>query len=1375
MACSVDMTVRPRWLDGGSSEGSLSGNDDSSIGGQSSAYDSSDDEMIPRRLRTDGIFTSLPATAQRLPASVRMPEIQNAIENNRVVCVLGNTGCGKSTVIPYILGSGTESVRILCTQPRRMAAISLCEHLQIKFFGKRNHTSVGYRVRGLRTDVEETRIVYVTAGYLKTMLTHNPGELSTFSHLILDEVHERGIDSDFLSLMVKRLMILPENHGVKLIVMSATLESDLFIDYFQSVNNYTRPATVTLTDSSRRHKALHKIQEVFVEDLPDSDMYPSRNAVLRHFDEQVMPRASQSYGVICGELADPVQNLIVEIILKNSRDGYSTLVFLPGVGEIHSVSDKLEEALRWLGKTFVNEQQRGDEITSRSSDSYFHIFNLHSQMPFEEQKLALKEPAGRARHVVLCTNVAESSLTVPNVDTVIDCGLRKANSYDSFLKIHRLTSVWCSIASCLQRRGRTGRVCDGKYFKLFTRDFWEKRMSSHDTPEVGLMDLSSVFLNAKYISEFWRQPGSGLEVRPSTILQELVTPPSMFRIRAAVEDLHEAGILRHEADEMSELSLLGTLATRLHVEPQIARLIFFGWLSGMVCEGIILAAACGIDNDVIRASTSRSYVGKDDYCKHLFNIMWHRCEYDRGSMSEPIAVRNLLWAWMVHHYGLHETVTGAPSYSKDAYYAKEFDTFKRSVLNHCSQFIGWIEEEIGDEHARYEAELLRELVSDRRGALVANRESVCGIVFKCQSDFDKLKALILVSANTRLLTADAVGSAHFDETHALLFDKLQEQVFFDCSDEEARGWRMEQIACKLTGRRSTEVVALERTSEIARNSSWIVVPGKDYSAMEVSQAPPEDFHLVKDDARLLPNFNCEYYGMIMPIAVRTCMQIFDRRFAVNLEIENGLKVKIKVPQYSNAVKWGRIARRAESTTWLPVSVNAKSPVGWLHRLDRNGGAVNRFWGVAGKIQGTSKHMSDETLPQEARASNVTILPVSHGGRLATAFLLAALPLHHGGLEARARINELGEYEIVQILIEGKRFQLNGSDGLYPLTRNICEAISVMRRVVAKALDLPGTKKIEANSLAVSPDILKRILEIQNGTSEDLSLHRAIEEVIRSSNCETQTSDSLFQNSRCFERSIMLVADSVHSYTELITDPTLWVPPSMVDASLFMVYRKDQIAEIQERMVSVGKNPSTARDAQEAPVVRLSLLGFSVNEIHRYMERRRRFFLANIPLETIMDDDIDEEYLVSATNAWDADTSYEQEPQVDDMMSRPEFWNAPQDDVVDHVYPPVDAIAIKDDVRPQMFAPRDPPPLPLTPPPQSPVLPEEIRFERIAPDFITPERPPRMFHDDLASEGPLSDLWSEILEVSRCPNQPPQERLKILWRRITKISLGNRYH
>ena len=1346
---------------------------------------SSDEEGGNLVAKVGGIYL-LPETAQRLPASRRIDRIKEAIEKHRVVCVLGDTGCGKSTVIPFALanGVGDKPVRILCTQPRRMAAISLCDHVAKNFYGSVNSNACGYRVRGQKTDTEESQLIYVTAGYLKTMFTHEPDELGKYTHIILDEVHERGIESDFLSLIVKKLMLLPENVHIKLIVMSATLESNLFVEYFEDLNFGLRPPTVLLTAKSEGSNALssgHKIEELFLEEIPHC-LVPS---CLSTFD-QVHMEAIAQFGVLPGEFTDNMQNLTAELVFANAINNFTTLVFLPGLGEILSLQEKIQDLLEKKGQIVVPM----DADILPENDHYYHIFILHSTMPYEEQKRALLTPLPNARHIVLSTNVAESSLTVPNVNLVIDSGLKRTNSYEPVNRVYRLTTVWCSRASCMQRRGRTGRVCSGTYIKLYPRKFFQTRMNDYDTPEVLLSDLSCVFLNAKYISEFWRLPDTGMKklLRPSEILRELITPPKSKSVKAAIVDLFEAGILRHKPDEMSELSLLGTLATRLHVEPQIARILYYGWLMGMPCEGIVLAASCGMDTDIIKVATKYSPGNEEFFCKTIQNCMWYRTQYDLGSFSEPIAVRNLLLAWCANHYGV-SSLGEIPKFYRQSVFAREFDNFKRLVVNHCVQFAQWIHDEIGDEEAETQAEMLKEIVLEQRKSAAttnSSMEEILSKIFSAGLNFDKLKSLLLIGMNTRLLTADAIGSAadfsgQFDPHCGLRFDKMSEQVFNNCESENEVFNRLSEIAAKLTGRIPEDILVMENASEQATTTTWILRPGKDGT----------------DDLPLIPTAGNPYFGLVAPIAVRTCMQFYDRRFTCSLELPVGpgnrmVRQKIKAPKYSNNVSWGRLTGVGFSDTpeWLPITVNVKSPVGWLHKIPselRNSG-TDRYWSVAGKIVGTSKSVADQSLPTEARAHNVTILPVVNGGRVATLLLLAALPFRNG-LVAEVAISDCGQCEVLRVQLESKFYiELNRCQ-LYPVTLKMLRSVAAVRSLIAKATDIPGTcirrvDKAQKSHKQLAAEALRIVREVQNSATG--SLADSLAGLIELGKSETVTSNELFAvgSDSPTTRKVQLIAGG--GYGEMMLDPTIWQDPDDegLGDSLSYHVRKDQILKLTK---IVAQDDICWSDIQreELPVIRLSVLGFTANEIAEYLEKKPKYDHSKWSIETIMEEGNDThgngQWLLDTRRAVDETLTEEEallivqeEPArrvVPPML--PSGLHRPQDftRIIHRVELPITSRSHRDEQyqEPQLKF------IPPTPPPRA-AAPVYVLTELEHVEFSNVQRVMQPVHAPRASSTSISEtqmlllqMWEEVLSeathLTYGNEVPTMDKLVNIWNRI----------
>ncbi|KAF4730893.1 ATP-dependent RNA helicase tdrd9, partial [Perkinsus olseni] len=327
---------------------------------------------------------------------------------------------------------------------------------------------------------------YVTTGYLLQVLIHRPDDVHLYTHIVLDEVHERTLDSDFLSLICKRLLLRPENGDTKLVIMSATLNSDLFSQYFTDLNNGTAPKAITIQGQR------FPVDDVYLNDLMnDEELGKGAKKAKEEFDkltQKISPQcrngggrapagylfetARQSgrddYGFATGgvnpeqppwdddinrraELYKPTQDLLVQMLLTRAKRGSTTLVFVPGKGEIDSIMEDLEKACKGATpesqNTFVNYDETLESLRLPFGTVYIRVFPLHSKLTKDEQDLATKQPMHDERKIVLATNIAESSLTVLNVDLVIDTGLRRENIFDHERQVYKLTHTWCSKAS----------------------------------------------------------------------------------------------------------------------------------------------------------------------------------------------------------------------------------------------------------------------------------------------------------------------------------------------------------------------------------------------------------------------------------------------------------------------------------------------------------------------------------------------------------------------------------------------------------------------------------------------------------------------------------------------------------------------------------------------------------------------------------------------------------------------------------------------------------------------------------------------------------------------------------------------------------------
>ncbi|XP_068210369.1 ATP-dependent RNA helicase TDRD9-like [Palaemon carinicauda] len=390
-----------------------------------------------------------------LPVFRYQKEILERIKNYQVVVIEGETGCGKSTQVPqFILDEAREDLKhcnIIVTQPRKIAATSLarrvCKERNWKL-GK----LVGYQV-GLDncTDLD-TRLAYVTTEVLVQKLI-NKRSLNSYTHIILDEVHERDQHTDFALLVVKRLLHADSNN-VKVILMSATIDALKFAQYFATpVKSQMIPAPIVPVGDV----TVHRIQIFYLDSLsiicnekpnilpqlpevnPDdpwisNDMYVLVNEMVKCFD--VIERQEEN----------------MENTAEFTFNRGAVLIFLPGLLEI-------ERLITYMEKDKARYQ--------------WDLYPLHSSITQEEQQKVFSVSRPAFRKIILSTNIAESSITVQDIKYVVDFCLTKILTCDVVTNYTSLKLSWASKASCKQRAGRSGRVSDGRVYRLVPRWFFE--------------------------------------------------------------------------------------------------------------------------------------------------------------------------------------------------------------------------------------------------------------------------------------------------------------------------------------------------------------------------------------------------------------------------------------------------------------------------------------------------------------------------------------------------------------------------------------------------------------------------------------------------------------------------------------------------------------------------------------------------------------------------------------------------------------------------------------------------------------------------------------------------------------------------------------
>ncbi|XP_075146643.1 tudor domain containing 9 protein spindle E [Haematobia irritans] len=565
---------------------------------------SEDDDENPRAKRLDdGIYDRYTFDMNRnesLPIFDKRDEIVEMIRTNPVVVLEGDTGCGKTTQVPqYILDdaySRREYCKIVCTQPRRIAAISIARRVcqERKW---QEGSLVGYQV-GLHANLsEDTRLLYCTTGVLLQKLIREKS-LGSFTHIILDEVHERDQDMDFLLIVVRRLLTTNSKH-VKVILMSATINTFEFSNYFKIRRE---PAPIMKADTRR----LYKVREFYLCELWRIN---NQNIQIDYTEPGI---SNEMYGLAL-KLIYVIDN-IEKHETPNASTKTSILIFLPGINEIDKMCKKLEE---------INET---DDNTMKLSP-----IRLHSLIsPDEQIKIFHQAPLGY-RKVILATNIAESSITVPDVKYVIDFCLSKSMVTDSASNFSSLQLHWASKANCKQRSGRAGRVMNGRVYRLVPRYFYENNMNEFSIPEMLRCPLENVVLRAKLLD---MGP-------PPDILGLALSPPNLSDIHNTILTLKELGAMYTTINgtysvQDGDITFMGRVMASLPLDIRLTRLIVLGHIFSILDEAVIIAAGLSV-RSIFKFQGNNPHSDCEAYLKKL---VWAD-----GSGSDLFAMLNAYKIW----------------------------------------------------------------------------------------------------------------------------------------------------------------------------------------------------------------------------------------------------------------------------------------------------------------------------------------------------------------------------------------------------------------------------------------------------------------------------------------------------------------------------------------------------------------------------------------------------------------------------------------------------------------------------------------------------------------------------------------------------------
>ncbi len=494
-----------------------------------------------------------------LPISARRDDIAAAIRDHQVVVLAGETGSGKTTQLPKIClelgrggGTGGATGRIGHTQPRRLAARTVAARIAEEL-GTELGDVVGWKVRFTDQVGANTRVKLMTDGILLAELTSDR-MLRQYDTLIIDEAHERSLNVDFILGYLKRL--LPKRPDLKLIITSATIDPERFAEHFADTSGTPAPI---IEVSGRTYPVELRYR-------PMTESSASGTSI---------GTESSGSGTSIGTAPDDPKaeerdqvEAIVDAVRELSAEGPGdVLVFLPGERDIRDTQDGLADAVR----------------AGRLGD--IDILPLFARLSTADQQRVFAPHSGR--RVVLATNVAETSLTVPGIKYVVDPGLARISRYSHRTKVQRLPIEKVSQASANQRAGRCGRTSDGICIRLYAQDDFDARPEFTD-PEILRTNLASVVLRMIAL-------GFG-EVADFPF----VDPPDKRAVTDGLNLLHELGAL----DAERRITEVGRALERLPIEPRFARMLLEAGRNGCVAELLIIVSGLSIQDPRERPSDS---------------------------------------------------------------------------------------------------------------------------------------------------------------------------------------------------------------------------------------------------------------------------------------------------------------------------------------------------------------------------------------------------------------------------------------------------------------------------------------------------------------------------------------------------------------------------------------------------------------------------------------------------------------------------------------------------------------------------------------------------------------------------------------------------
>ncbi|KAE9239834.1 hypothetical protein PF002_g9815 [Phytophthora fragariae] len=647
---------------------------------------------------------SLKGLMKTLPVFAHREEILENVTENQLTIIQGETGCGKSTSVPQFLYDSwardraaiERPVNIYVTQPRRIAAIELANTVakmrEGNEFGEDGQVGkvIGYRIGQKQMTSSKTKITYVTTGYMVERIIHDPEALGKITHLVLDEVHERSMDVDLLLLLLK--LQLKDHPHLRLVIMSATMDAQVLIKYLGKALSTRLVSRKPLFVGSK----LFPVKNVYLDEFSSwfSTLWRRRQKemVLMKDQFQILSQGGLSANSQMAKKAiskiHEKQLVVIEEMVRSLIEGHRSqngsqciLIFLPGIGSINALYDSL---------SILGMSEGGQNV---------QVLVLHSGIELEHQQEAFKLLGERSTKIILSTNIAESSVTIPDVTHVINCAIEKQiempNAGSSHAEV--LVDTWCSRASALQRSGRAGRVMPGTAFHLFTEAFRDRCMAEYNTPELLRKPLDRIVLQLKgRLNQF------GV---PSALLRQALDAPDLSHIDGAYKLLSSFDAIDAEEEEDSRLTRFGSFVCQLPLSLELCRLLMTGaymvqdnaskgesW--PLLLNAVVLVAILSVPDLYVMPSFYHAQ-SPQTYLKEMKKNLQAKLKLDDGMWSEPLSI------WLFYMKTMSEQSLNVKRnlngvFHKMSISARRYQTLNFLISDLCARLISLAKSKTGE-------------------------------------------------------------------------------------------------------------------------------------------------------------------------------------------------------------------------------------------------------------------------------------------------------------------------------------------------------------------------------------------------------------------------------------------------------------------------------------------------------------------------------------------------------------------------------------------------------------------------------------------------------------------------------------------------------